>query len=120
MLKSLVSPGVSCLHGVIRSLLFLFPWFEVVCGVQVYQQQGQGNRYQREDGGDPFAYLMDGMAMPDGFFSHYSHLISWRFTATKLGNSRRTQLVFESRIALCEHCFQFSSAASAMKSFPKG
>jgi hypothetical protein len=57
--------------------------------------------------------------MPDGFFIDYSHLISGRLIAKKLGHSRLTQLVLESRIALFEHCFQFSGATSAMRSYGK-
>lgn len=60
-----------CQTGSRRSrkfLLFLFPWFEVVCGVQEYQQEGQGHCYQCEDGANPFANLMDGVAIPDRFF----------------------------------------------------
>jgi hypothetical protein len=33
------------LEGILRSLLFLFPWFLVVGSMHVYQHEGQGDSY---------------------------------------------------------------------------
>jgi hypothetical protein len=33
------------LQGIIRSLLFLFPWFQVVGSMHEYQHDGQGDSY---------------------------------------------------------------------------